>query len=106
MFGLSTDFTCNYPIVGIYYRSMKLKIKDNQLFVETNIYQASNGAVWLNWSNTVIKLEKDYADSVAWDIPDFNQDDYNKYYSPTETYKCQSFVEGGKVINCTCGKCF
>lgn len=24
----------------------------------------------------------------------------------TEQYQCQSYVEGGKVIDCTCGKCF
>jgi len=24
----------------------------------------------------------------------------------TEQYKCQSYVEDGKVIDCTCGKCF
>jgi hypothetical protein len=60
---------------------MKTEIKDNQLFVETNIYQSNNGAIWLNWGNTVIKLEKDYADGIAKDIPDFDQDNYIKYYS-------------------------
>jgi hypothetical protein len=59
---------------------MKIKVKDNQLLVETNIYQAKNGAIYLDWGNTVIKLEKDYADNVARDIPDFNQEDYIKYY--------------------------
>jgi hypothetical protein len=24
----------------------------------------------------------------------------------TDQYKCQSYVEGSKVIDCTCGKCF
>ena len=26
--------------------------------------------------------------------------------SPVEQYKCPSYVEDGKVINCKCGKCF
>jgi hypothetical protein len=62
---------------------MRLKVKDGQLLVETNIYQAGNGAVYLNWSNTVIKLEKDFADSIAYDIPGFDIDSYNKYYTPS-----------------------
>lgn len=63
---------------------MKIKIKDNQLVVETIIYQAKNGAVYIDWGNTVIKLEKEYAENVAYDIPDFNQEDFNKYYKPTQ----------------------
>jgi hypothetical protein len=25
--------------------------------------------------------------------------------TPCEQYQCQSYMEGGKVIDCTCGKC-
>jgi hypothetical protein len=60
---------------------MKLRIKNSQLFVETNVYQAKNGAIYLNWGNTVIKLDKDYADNLAYEIPDFDLESYKKYYS-------------------------
>ena len=26
--------------------------------------------------------------------------------NPTEQYRCQSYVEGGELKDCTCGKCF
>lgn len=60
---------------------MKLKIKDNQLVVQTILFQARNGGIYLDWGNTVIKLEKDFADNIARDIPDFSPDDYNTFYS-------------------------
>ena len=60
---------------------MKIKIKNEQLIIEINAYQAKNGAVYLDWGNTVIKLEKDYADNIARDIPDFDNEAYNNYYN-------------------------
>ena len=59
---------------------MRLKYKEDSLIIETKVYQAKNGAVYLDWGNTVIKLEKDYADSIAYSIPDFDVDDYKNYY--------------------------
>lgn len=59
---------------------MKKKEKNGQLIVETNAYQAKNGGIFLDWGNTVIKLEKDYAENICYDIPDFNVDDYRKFY--------------------------
>lgn len=66
---------------------MKIKQIDGQLIIETNIYQAGNGAVYINWGNTVIKLEEDYADSIARDIPDFDNDAYNNYYITNKVEK-------------------
>lgn len=59
---------------------MKIKLKDGQLNIETIAYQAKNGAVYLDWGNTVIKLEKDYAENICYDIPEFDIDAFNKYY--------------------------
>ena len=59
---------------------MQLKEKDNLLLVETNVYQGRNGAVYLNWGDTVIELSKDAADNIARDIPDFEQESYNNHY--------------------------
>ncbi len=73
---------------------MKLKLtKNNQLEVSTIVYQAKNGGIFLDWGNTVIKLDKDYADNLAYDIPDFNQDDYNNFYSK----KCEACVDKTKI---------
>jgi hypothetical protein len=56
------------------------KNKENQLEIKTIAYQAKNGGIFLDWGNTVIKLEKMYADNIAYDIPDFNLEDYNNFY--------------------------
>lgn len=63
---------------------MKLKVKDGQLEVTTNVYQAKNGAVYLDWGNTVIKLGKDDAENLCYEIPDFSVDDFKKFYSLTK----------------------
>lgn len=59
---------------------MRIKEKHGRLFIDTDIYQACNGAIFMNWGNTVMKLEKDYAEYVAYDIPNFSVEDFNKYY--------------------------
>jgi urocanate hydratase len=59
---------------------MKLKTKEGKLLVETWVYQAKNGAIYLDWGNTVIKLKKDDTHQVAYDIPEFNHEDYLNYY--------------------------
>lgn len=60
---------------------MKLKVKDGVLKIETTIFQGRTGGVFLDFGNTVIKLEKMYAEIVARDIPDFNNEDFNNFYS-------------------------
>ena len=60
---------------------MKIKVNDNKLVLETIIYQAKNGAVFIDWGNTGIKLSKDDASSIAYDIPDFNVEDFNNHYN-------------------------
>lgn len=59
---------------------MKKKLKNGLLVIETNAFQAKNGCIFLNWGNTVIKLSKDDAENIAYDIPDFDIDDFKKYY--------------------------
>lgn len=60
---------------------MKLKInKSGMLEITTTIYQAKNGAVYLDLGNTVLKLDKDYADRFSYEIPDFDHDQYSNYY--------------------------
>lgn len=59
---------------------MKITTKNNQLQVTTIAYQAKNGAVYLDWGNTVIKLSKDDAQNIAYDIPEFSVDDFNNFY--------------------------
>ena len=93
-------------VIGARMGDMKLKTKNGMLFVETRIYQAGNGAVFLDWANSVIKLSRDHSDRVAYDIPDFDVEKWNEYYNKkTEQFACPSYVEGGKVIDCLCGKC-
>jgi hypothetical protein len=61
-------------------KSMRKQIENSQLVIKTNAYQAKNGGIFLDWGNTVIKLEKMYADNIAYDVPDFDVDSYNKHY--------------------------
>lgn len=60
---------------------MKLKTKDGQLIIETYAYQANNGSVHIDWGNTSIRLEKDDASIIAYDIPEFDIDAFNNYYN-------------------------
>jgi len=60
---------------------MKLKVKNGMLNIETTIYQTKKGALFLDFGNTVIRLDKDQASIVAYDVPDFNLDDFNSYYN-------------------------
>ena len=59
---------------------MRIKAKGGILEITTEAYQAKNGGIFLNWGNSVIKIEKDFADTIARDIPDFDNEQYNKYY--------------------------
>ena len=61
---------------------MRIKIKDNQLFITTKVYQGRTGMVFLDFGNTVIKLDKDQANIVADDLrgTEFSEEDFNKYY--------------------------
>ena len=81
---------------------MKTKIKDGSLFVETRIYQAGNGAVFLDWANSVIKLSRDHSDRVAYDIPDFDVESWNNYYNekvePDTNDPSQFPAEGNDLI--------
>lgn len=65
---------------------MKYKVKEGELIVETTIFQGRNGAIFLDWGNTTIKLDREQSSAIAYDIPNFNVDDYNRYY-PTHNEK-------------------
>lgn len=59
---------------------MKTKVINGMLQITTNIYQTKRGALFVDFGNTVIRLDKDQANIVAYDIPDLNHDDYISYY--------------------------
>jgi len=61
-----------------------MKIKENKngiTEITTEVFQACNGAIFLNWKNTKIKLEKDDASIIANDIKNFSIENFNNYYS-------------------------
>lgn len=59
---------------------MKLKVKNGMLQITTNLYQTKRGSIFVDFGSTVIRLDKDQASIVAYDIPDLNHDDYISYY--------------------------
>lgn len=61
---------------------MKIKTNKNDTFVtiETEIYQARNGSLIMNWGNKIIILNQEEAEVIAFDINDFDIDSYNKFY--------------------------
>lgn len=59
---------------------MKIKEKNGMLEITTDIFQAKNGGVFMNFGNGVIKIDKFYADIIARDIPEFDEEQYHKFY--------------------------
>ncbi len=59
---------------------MKIKVNGDMLNITTEVYQAKNGGIFMNWGNTVIKLSKDDAEVVADDIPNIDRDAFVKFY--------------------------
>lgn len=59
---------------------MRIKVKGDLLEVTTEVFQARNGAVFMNWGNTVIKLSEDDANVVADDVPGIDREAYVNYY--------------------------
>ena len=60
-----------------------MKIKKSsmgQLDITTFAFQGKNGGIYLDWGHTVIRLEKENAESIARDVPDFDQDKYILFY--------------------------
>lgn len=60
---------------------MKKTHKEGMLHITTEVYQAKNGGIFMNWGNTVIKLSKDDAEIVAYDIPDFDINSFKIHYA-------------------------
>ena len=59
---------------------MRIQLNNGVLRIDTFVFQGKNGAIYLDWGHKRILLEKEYAESIAYDIPDFNIDDYNRFY--------------------------
>lgn len=59
---------------------MKYSVVDGQLEIKTTVYQGRNGCIYIDWGNQQIALERYPAEQVAIDIPDFNHDDFKKFY--------------------------
>jgi hypothetical protein len=59
---------------------MRMKEKGDMLEVTTEVYQAKNGGIFINWGNTVIKLSKDDAEVVADSIPNIDREAYSSHY--------------------------
>lgn len=64
---------------------MKIKEKGDMLEVTTEVYQAKNGGIFVNWGNTVIKLSKDDAEVIADSIPEIDREKYNEHYGSKKT---------------------
>lgn len=60
---------------------MKLKTTETELIITTNIYQSRDGAIRINFGGSSIVLEKERAGEVAFDIPEFDVESFNKFYS-------------------------
>jgi hypothetical protein len=60
---------------------MRIKQIGDLIEITTEIYQAKNGGIFMNFGNTVIKLSKDDAEIVAYDIPNFDLEQYKKFYN-------------------------
>lgn len=48
--------------------------------IETEIFQAKNGSIRINFGNDTLEVPKNLADKIAHDVIDFDIDDYNKFY--------------------------
>lgn len=55
--------------------------ESGQTKIDTELYQASNGGIYLNFGNTPLLLRKKFAENVAYDVPDFSIKEYNIFYS-------------------------
>lgn len=58
-----------------------MKANGDILEITTEVYQAKNGGIFLNWGNTTIKLSEDDANVVADGIPSIDRDSYQKFYN-------------------------
>ena len=78
---------------------MKIKEYNGVLKIDTTVHQAKNGGIFMDWGNTVIKLEKFYADNIARDIPDFDQEQYIKFYEKVRDCKYCGYPEKGGMCD-------
>lgn len=60
---------------------MKLKEKDWMLIIETNAFQWKNWWIYLNWGWSSMLLWKPQADTICFECPDFDPDEYIKFYN-------------------------
>lgn len=60
---------------------MKIKVeKERMTQITTEVYQAKNGGVYLNWGNDAILLNEKQANIIANDLDLLDVSDYNKFY--------------------------
>ena len=60
---------------------MKLINKNGEMTkIETEIFQARNGAIKVNFGDGTLEIPYFLADNIAFDIKDFDKDLYNQYY--------------------------
>ncbi len=62
-------------------KKMKIIIKKGKMTkIETELFQAKDGSVRINFSSGTVIIPKILADNVAIDIDDFDEDDYLSFY--------------------------
>lgn len=60
---------------------MKLINKKSEMTkIETEIFQARNGSIRINFGNGTIEIPKFLADNIVYDIKDVDIDSYKKFY--------------------------
>jgi len=62
---------------------MKIKpnLENSNIEISSEVYQARDGSFRLNWGKEVILLNKQEAEIITWDMPDFDQEKYNEFYN-------------------------
>jgi hypothetical protein len=55
-------------------------VKDNLLMIETSVYQAINGGLYMNYGCGSIVLPEECAQTLAYEIPDFDPTAFNTFY--------------------------
>lgn len=59
---------------------MRIEEKKGMLVITTSFYQGKNGCIYLNWGNKPMPLPEQYAETLAYHVPDFDHEAYLKYY--------------------------
>ncbi len=71
---------------------MRITEKNGMLKIETEIYQARNGSLVMNFGNKIIILEEKIADIIARDVPDFDEILYHKFYNAVRSEEVNPYL--------------